>query len=71
MINLTNMKTILLLLFIAFIINNCSSKGYLPAFEADHVFKTEVEKWTYLSTKYHLPLFYHDACDEDSTIEVY
>ncbi len=56
-----------LLLIITFFLSLFSSPGYTPAFEADHVFKTEVEKRTYLSTKYHLPSYYHDACDEDTT----
>ncbi|MCC6865408.1 MAG: hypothetical protein IT280_04545 [Ignavibacteria bacterium] len=35
-----------------------SNSGYSPAFEADRVFKTEIDKLTYLSKKYEIPSFY-------------
>jgi len=46
------MKALLSLLFSAFIFTSCYSKGYSPAFEADHVFNLESEKYSYLSKKY-------------------
>jgi len=64
----TTMKNLLLLLITAFILTSCSSQGYSPAFEANHVFKTNAEKYTYLSKKYNIkPLHYFIECDEDST----
>jgi len=61
------MKALLSLLFSAFIFTSCSSQGYSPAFEADHVFKTEVEKWTFHTDKFGITPFYFDACDEDTS----
>lgn len=46
------MKNLLFLLTLSFILSSCASQGYSPAFEANHVFKTDTEKWTYLSEKY-------------------
>lgn len=53
------MKNLLLLLITAFILTSCASQGYSPAFEANHVFKTDTEKYTYLSNKYNIPSLYY------------
>lgn len=62
------MKNLLFLLILSFILSSCASQGYSPAFEADHVFKNDTEKYTYMSNKYKLPPYYHIACDEDTVI---
>lgn len=62
------MKNLLFLLITAFVLTSCSSQGYSPAFEADHVFKNDTEKYIYLSTKYDIrSLYYFTECDKDTT----
>jgi len=49
----------LLILILTFFLSLFSSPGYNPAFEADHVFKSNTEKYTFLAKKFKIPSLYY------------